>query len=83
MNERPAPGSRRPGGRTARVRNAVFQATVLELGRAGYAAVSLDAIAAPLYFRLLVSAEPLTQHAADTSAAAALAAARAGLFNTS
>jgi hypothetical protein len=43
----------------------------------------IAAIAAPLYFRLLVSAEPLTQHAADTSAAAALAAARAGLFNTS
>jgi AcrR family transcriptional regulator len=41
-----APGSRRPGGRTARVRDAVFQATVVELGQSGYATLSLDAVAA-------------------------------------
>jgi len=40
----------------------------------------IEAIAAPLYFRLLVSGEPLTQAAADTAAGAALAAARAGAF---
>ena len=40
----------------------------------------IAAIAAPLYFRLLVSAEPLTAAAADAAAAAALAAARAGVF---
>ena len=40
----------------------------------------IAAIAAPLYLRLLVSGEPLTRAAADTSAAAALAAARAGAF---
>jgi AcrR family transcriptional regulator len=198
-NARPAPGTHRPGGRTARNRATVFAATVVELGRSGFAELSLDAvaaragvhkttiyrrwrskaelvaaaltdlakqqldvqdtgnidrdaralarsvaailrqeigaaavramvaatqaperqsiahqfwadrlrrvrplidrailagqlppatdpgqvigaIAAPLYFRLLVSAEPLTQEAADTAAAAALAAARAGLF---
>jgi AcrR family transcriptional regulator len=40
----------------------------------------MAAIAAPLYFRLLVSGEPLTPVAADTAAAAALSAARAGAF---
>jgi AcrR family transcriptional regulator len=40
----------------------------------------LAAIAAPLYFRLLVSGQPLTAAAADQAAAAALAAARAGAF---
>lgn len=40
----------------------------------------IAAIAAPLYFRLLVSGAPLTTAAADTAAAAALAAARAGAF---
>lgn len=43
-------------------------------------AALIQAIAAPLYFRLLVSGEPLTHAAADTAAAAALAAARAGVF---
>ena len=52
-----------------------------QLPRGTDAAQVIDAIAAPLYFRLLVSAEPVTQAAADTSAAAALAAARAGLFS--
>jgi AcrR family transcriptional regulator len=37
-------------------------------------------LAAPLFHRLLVTAEPLTQAAADQAAAAALAAARAGVF---
>jgi len=41
----------------------------------------IAAIAAPLYFRLLVSNEALTSAAADTAAAAALAAARAGAFS--
>jgi AcrR family transcriptional regulator len=44
------------------------------------AAQVITAIAAPLYFRLLVTDEPLTPEAADLAAAAALAAARAGLF---
>jgi AcrR family transcriptional regulator len=35
-------------------------------------------VAAPLYYRLLITAEPLTEAAADQAAAAALAAARAG-----
>ena len=46
------------------------------------AADLIGAIAAPLYFRLLVSGEPLTDAAADTAAAAALAAARAGVFSS-
>ena len=37
-------------------------------------------VAAPLYHRLLVTAEPLTPAIADRAAAAALAAARAGVF---
>jgi hypothetical protein len=41
----------------------------------------IAAIAAPLYFRLLVSGQPLTTAAANTAAAAALAAARAGAFS--
>jgi len=44
-------------------------------------AALIAAIAAPLYFRLLVSDEPQTTAAADAAAAAALAAARAGAFN--
>jgi AcrR family transcriptional regulator len=47
MSSAPAPpGTRRPGGRTARNRAAVFEATLTELGAAGYAELSLDAIAA-------------------------------------
>jgi hypothetical protein len=37
-------------------------------------------LAAPLFHRLLVLAEPLGQATADQAAAAALAAARAGVF---
>ncbi len=40
----------------------------------------IAAIAAPLYFRLLVANQPLTVAAADTASAAALAAARAGVL---
>jgi AcrR family transcriptional regulator len=41
----------------------------------------MHAVAAPLYYRLLVTGEPLTPEHADESAAAALAAARAGVFS--
>jgi len=37
-------------------------------------------LAATLFHRLLVTAEPLTEATADQAAAAALAAARAGVF---
>ena len=37
-------------------------------------------LTAPLFHRLLVTAEPLTQASADQAAAAALVAARAGVF---
>jgi AcrR family transcriptional regulator len=37
-------------------------------------------VAAPLYYRLLITAEPLTEAAADQAAAAAVAAAQAGAF---
>ena len=37
-------------------------------------------LSAPLFHRLLVTAEPVTQAAADQAAAAALAAARARVF---
>jgi AcrR family transcriptional regulator len=40
----------------------------------------MQAMAAPLYYRLLVTGEPLTEQDADLSAATALAAARAGVF---
>ena len=40
----------------------------------------MQAMAAPLYYRLLVTGEPLTEQDADASADAALAAARAGVF---
>jgi AcrR family transcriptional regulator len=40
----------------------------------------MNAVAAPLYYRLLVTSEPLTPADADRAAAAALAAARAGVF---
>lgn len=39
-------------------------------------------LVAPLFHRLLVTAEPLTQATADKAAAAALAAARAGVFTS-
>jgi len=40
-------------------------------------------LSAPLFHRLLVTAEPLTRASADQAAAAALAAARAGVFDRS
>jgi AcrR family transcriptional regulator len=40
----------------------------------------MNAMAAPLYYELLVTHAPVTERAADRSAAAALAAARAGVF---
>jgi AcrR family transcriptional regulator len=40
----------------------------------------MNAMAAPLYYRLLVTAEPPTRADADRAAAATLAAARAGVF---
>jgi AcrR family transcriptional regulator len=40
-----APGTTRPGGRTARTRAAVLRATVAELATAGYDQLSLDAVA--------------------------------------
>jgi hypothetical protein len=39
-------------------------------------------LAAPLFHRLLVTGEPLTEATADQAAAAALAAARAGVFTS-
>jgi AcrR family transcriptional regulator len=51
-----------------------------QLPRGTNAAELLRYLAAPLFHRLLVLAEPLTQDAADQAAAAALAAARAGVF---
>ena len=53
-----------------------------ELAAGTDAALTMQQMAAPLYYRLLVSGEPLTQSHADLCAAAALAAARAGLFST-
>lgn len=46
-------------------------------------ATFMHAMSAPLYFRLLVTREPVTERDADVAAAAALAAARAGVFLTS
>jgi AcrR family transcriptional regulator len=43
-------------------------------------AAFMHATSAPLYFRLLVTREPITERDADVSAAAALAAARDGVF---
>lgn len=47
------------------------------------AAALMHYLAAPLFHRVLVTGEPLTPAAGDTAAAAALAAARAGVFVTS
>lgn len=40
-------------------------------------------LSAPLFHRLLITAEPVTQAAADQAAAAPLAAARVGVFTLS
>ena len=44
------------------------------------AAEVIRAVSAPLYYRMLVSGDPLDQEAADQAAAAAAAAARAGAY---
>lgn len=44
------------------------------------AATTIEFLAAPLYYQLLISTKPLTDSAADLAAAATLAAARAGVF---
>jgi AcrR family transcriptional regulator len=44
-------------------------------------AAFMHAVSAPLYFRLLVTREPITEPDADAAADAALAAARAGVFS--
>ncbi|MGH3302116.1 MAG: TetR-like C-terminal domain-containing protein [Streptosporangiaceae bacterium] len=44
------------------------------------AAAFLHALAAPLYYQLLVTRAPVTEHDAELTAAAALAAAAAGIF---
>ena len=44
-------------------------------------AAFMHAVSAPLYFRLLVTREPVTERDADAAAAAALAAARDGVFS--
>lgn len=46
-------------------------------------AALMHATSAPLYYRLLVTREPVTEQDADRGAAAALVAARAGVFRTS
>lgn len=46
MTERPSHGSARPGGRTARIRASVLAAALDELDAAGYAALTLDKLAA-------------------------------------
>ena len=43
--------ARRPGGRSARVRAAVIDATLAELAESGYSGVSLDDVAAKLEAR--------------------------------
>lgn len=53
-----------------------------EISTATDAAGIMNAVAAPLYYRLLVSREPITERDADRAAAATLAAARAGVFTT-
>ncbi len=45
-------------------------------------AAFMHAMSAPLYYRLLVTREPVTERDADLAAAAAVAAARDGVFLT-
>jgi AcrR family transcriptional regulator len=54
-----------------------------QLPRGTVAAELLHYVAAPLFHGLLILAEPLTREAADRAAAAAVAAARAGVFTSS
>jgi AcrR family transcriptional regulator len=51
-----------------------------QLPRGTSAAGVIEYVAAPLYYRLLVLGEPPTEATAEVAAAAALAAARAGVF---
>jgi AcrR family transcriptional regulator len=51
-----------------------------EIPRGTDAAEFMHAMAAPLYYRLLVTREPVSEQDADQAAAAAVAAARAGVF---
>ncbi len=53
-----------------------------EISSGTEAAGIMNAVAAPLYYRLLVTREPITERDADRAAAATLAAARAGVFTT-
>jgi hypothetical protein len=51
-------------------------------GAAITTALFMHAMSAPLYCRLLVTCEPITERDADLGAAAALAAVRAGVLRT-
>jgi hypothetical protein len=53
-----------------------------QLPRGTSATEMIECVAAPLYYRLLVTAEPLTKATAERAAAAALAAARARVFTS-
>ena len=53
-----------------------------QLPRGTSAAGVIEYMAAPLSYRLLITGEPLTEAIADLAAAAALAAARAGVFTS-
>jgi hypothetical protein len=53
-----------------------------QLPRGTSAAGVIEYLAAPLYYRLLITGEPLTEAIADLAAAAALAAARVGVFTS-
>jgi AcrR family transcriptional regulator len=68
-------------GRLAAISLIVDRATGRgELPPATDPAALMHAVAAPLYYELLVTRAPVTERDADRSAAAALAAARAGVF---
>ncbi|TDC65470.1 TetR/AcrR family transcriptional regulator [Actinomadura sp. GC306] len=68
------PGTVRPGGRTARVRDAVRQATLAELAEHGYAGLTVDAVAArsgvhkTTVYRRWRSADGLVADALDLAA---------------
>jgi AcrR family transcriptional regulator len=53
-----------------------------QLPRGTSVAEVIEHVAAPLYYRLLITGEPPTEDAADLAAAAASAAARAGVFTS-
>jgi AcrR family transcriptional regulator len=71
-------------GRLAAISQIVDRATGRgELPAGTDAAAIMHAVAAPLYYELLVTRVPVTERAADRAAAAALAAARSGVFVSS